>query len=472
MVVIHDCDDPGQEGVDVVAKYTASAVESIKNVVLPYEIEPNHGHDLRDWINDGNGWSELERLISEAATLDLAEHLNADEFPLDDPNTGRPQIYLETAEHVSVDQGIRALAKSGQVFVRGGQLCHVTADVYDDPRIKIPKGSPHIATMSDAKLRTMLTRYADIGEVVSVDDEPECKPKHPTSWLVGGILKDGCWPGTPRITGVTQTPLIRQDGTILQNPGYDIASGRYYIPARSYPPIPENPTPNDAHEALNTLLAVVSDFPFAKKQYLSAWFAALFTPMCSLVYDDCAPLFLFDAATPGTGKGLLAQSAALIATGRRFSTTPYSEKSEELRKVITSVVLSGERTVLFDNVVGHFGGAALEAAITSTTWSDRILGGSDRVNLPLNVIWYATANNARPTNDMPRRICHIRLESDDARPETRTDFKIKNLRLHIEKQQPELLAASCTILRAWFAGGWPPTSARTDRFIEERRMKA
>ncbi|MEL6898763.1 MAG: hypothetical protein AAFP90_21915, partial [Planctomycetota bacterium] len=56
--VIHDCDEPGQEGalgnerrggwVQALAKYAAS----VRNVILPYTIEKSHGKDVRDWVAD------------------------------------------------------------------------------------------------------------------------------------------------------------------------------------------------------------------------------------------------------------------------------------------------------------------------------------------------------------------------------------------------------------------------------------
>jgi hypothetical protein len=38
---------------------------------------------------------------------------------------------------------------------------------------------------------------------------------------------------------------------------------------------------------------------------------------------------------------------------------------------------------------------------------------------PLRIIWYATGNNCQLKADTARRVCHIRLESPDERPELR-----------------------------------------------------
>lgn len=80
--VIHDCDKPGQDGAMVVsqgdrsrpgwAPCIADYADECRNVVLPYDVRPDHGKDLRDWINE-----QLELGLSRAEVyqqlLTLAE---------------------------------------------------------------------------------------------------------------------------------------------------------------------------------------------------------------------------------------------------------------------------------------------------------------------------------------------------------------------------------------------------------------
>ena len=49
-----------------------------------------------------------------------------------------------------------------------------------------------------------------------------------------------------------------------------------------------------------------------------------------------------------------------------------SGDDEETRKRITATLLAGEPIVLLDNIAGMLGCAALDALLTSTTWTDRI----------------------------------------------------------------------------------------------------
>src|ERR1700722_13967316 len=70
-------------------------------------------------------------------------------------------------------------------------------------------------------------------------------------------------------------------------------------------------------------------------------------------------------------------------------------------------------------MVGRFGSPALDAALTVTSWKDRLLGANRVVEAPMVATWYATGNNVGVATDTIRRICHIRLESSEERPEMR-----------------------------------------------------
>ncbi|MFO0916104.1 MAG: primase-helicase zinc-binding domain-containing protein [Pirellulales bacterium] len=62
VIIVHDADEPGQAGATLWAKRCADAGVPVRNVQLPYEIVKDHGKDLRDWLSEGNHWSDLEAL--------------------------------------------------------------------------------------------------------------------------------------------------------------------------------------------------------------------------------------------------------------------------------------------------------------------------------------------------------------------------------------------------------------------------
>ena len=140
---------------------------------------------------------------------------------------------------------------------------------------------------------------------------------------------------------------------------------------------------------------------------------------------------LFDATTPGTGKGLLCSLISWVVAGRAFPTRSYIHEDVEFAKGILATATQGTRMGLFDNVEGCFGNATLKNVLTTTTYGGRVSGHTKEVDVPIYTCWYATANNVRLTSDMDRRVCAVRLSSDVERPEERTDFKIPNLLGHV-----------------------------------------
>jgi hypothetical protein len=57
--------------------------------------------------------------------------------------------------------------------------------------------------------------------------------------------------------------------------------------------------------------------------------------------------------------------------------------------------------------------------------------------------------------DTSRRVCHVRMETADERPELKGDFKYPDLRAHVLAHRGTLLAAALTILRGWVVAGRP-----------------
>src|SRR5262249_52744802 len=54
-----------------------------------------------------------------------------------------------------------------------------------------------------------------------------------------------------------------------------------------------------------------------------------------------------------------------------------------------------------------------------------------------------------------RRVCHLRMESPDEKPELRSGFRHADLRTHVRENRGRLLSAALTVLRGWYAAGKP-----------------
>jgi hypothetical protein len=168
-----------------------------------------------------------------------------------------------------------------------------------------------------------------------------------------------------------------------------------------------------------------------------------------------APLFLVDANIRGAGKGLLVQVIGQIVDGREMPASSYADDPDEMRKQITAIAMAGDRLVHFDNIDGKFGNAAIDRAITSTRWKDRILGCSQTANLPLLATWFATGNNVLVAADTARRIMHVRLDVLHEHPEERANFKHPDLLAWVRSQRGKLVAAGLTILAGYIRAGSP-----------------
>jgi hypothetical protein len=373
----------------------------------------------------------------------------------------RPVVLLGTDEHRVNDEAVAALADpqaAPEVFQRGNALVTVLRPAVPPKTgaIDRPPGTPRIAPLVPAQLRETLSRVADFRKPVVRKGRAETVSAHPPDWCVAGVHARGHWHGVRTLEAVVEAPTLRPDGSVLGAPGWDPWTGLLYEPNGDYPAVPRSPAHAQADEAVGVFLDLVHDFPFLTAEDRAAWLAALLTALARAGLDGPCPLFLIDANAPGTGKTMLLDSIALIATGRPMSRTSFPEADEELRKRITAVAIAGDRLVAFDNITGAFGGAALDAALTGTVWRDRLLGRSEMTpELPLHAVWYATGNNVTLRGDVRRRVVPCRLETAEEKPEERTGFAYPDLLGHVRRHRGELVAAGLTILRAYVVAGRP-----------------
>lgn len=351
------------------------------------------------------------------------------------------EIALGFDERSVADQVVTALAAESDVFNFCGSLAAVS--------VAEATGTRKIRRLPTATIRERISAACRF-------TGPEGQARTPR-WLVEAVEKRGTWLGIPVLRGISSCPVLLPDGSILQRPGFDKESGLWLdLQTEDFPRIPQRPSSTDVKGAVAELTELVSDFCFAKLEHRAAWLAAVLTVLGREAHSGVTgPLFLIDANTRGSGKSLLADVAALIVTGRSATRMTDARHDDEFRKRITSLAVDGERLVLIDNISGRFGSASIDAALTGTSWKDRRLGATELVEAPLRMCWLASGNNTILAADTARRTCHIRLESDLESPETRSGFKIPNIREHVIRNRGRFLAAGLTMLRGFIAAGRP-----------------
>lgn len=372
----------------------------------------------------------------------------------------RPRIAMTCNERQVVDEAAAALTRQPEVYQRAGHLVRVVRDDIRAPGIARAPRSPTIQAMSPATVRELLSEAAEWLD-------PQGRLKHPSSWAVRALMARGAWPEIRRLEGVVESPILRPDGTILDRPGYDPETGLIFEPSADFLPVPVHPSRREVSEALDLLAEAVCDFPFASPAHRAAWLAGPTTALARPALTGPVPLNLYDGNVPAAGKSLLADLTGMIVLGRRLPRWSPAETEAEQRKRITSIALAGDSLVLIDNVGKELGSAALDAALTATTWSDLLLGQQRRLTLPLRAVWVATGNNMILRGDTVRRCLHVRLNSPDEFPERRADFRHADLLGWARESRPRLVAAVLTLVRAFFDAGRPDQRLRAWGSYEE-----
>lgn len=266
------------------------------------------------------------------------------------------------------------------------------------------------------------------------------------------LSRAGHW-SFPSLAGVIEAPTLRPDGTILAEPGYDPETGLYFDSGGvKFPEIANRPSATDLKAAIDLLCDWIAEFPFVAESDRSAAIAMFMTALLRRSMST-APIFAIRATKRGTGKTLLADQAALIATGRHVPVMNQPRDDEEERKLIFSILIEGGSISCIDNIERPLGSETLCAVVTQETYKGRILGKSETATLPTNTTWIATGNNIVFKGDITRRVVPCDMEADCERPEER-HFK-RDLHRELRERRGELVAACLTIARAYFVANRP-----------------
>ncbi|CAO3416505.1 hypothetical protein [Azospirillum argentinense] len=280
------------------------------------------------------------------------------------------------------------------------------------------------------------------------------------------LARRGAW-RLRRLAGIIDAPTLRADGSILDAPGYDEATGLLFEPhGVEFPPIPSEPTQAEAADALKVLTDLVSTFPFVADADRSVALSAILTALIRRSLPT-APLHGFSAPTAGSGKSLLVDIAALVATGRRVPVIAQGKTEEEAEKRLGAALMAGDAVISIDNCERPLGGDFLCQALTQPMVKTRVLGQSINVEVPSNAAVFATGNNLTFMGDMTRRVLLCSLDPQMERPELRA-FEANPLDM-IETDRGRYVVAGLTVLRAYHVAGRPPQAAPLGSFTEWSR---
>lgn len=389
----------------------------------------------------------------------------------DDPDVhldGRPVIEISHEIEAMTTKASDSLSGDPRLFKRDCELVHVTRVTADEaensaiveteagPRRELVEGTPRIHTLGHATLKERLSTLVQWLKFNA--KKKKYVYTRPDGDVVAALIARKTWPSVRPIVAIAESPFLRPDGSICQTAGYDRATARLYLPSIRFLKVPEHPTQADAAKALAMVADLFVDFPHEKPAHRMVPIAHVSTLLARPAITGCTPVCIYDANTRGSGKSLQTDTVAIIATGRSMPRMNYAADETEQEKILGGLALEGAALFSLDNISSArpFGGAPLERAVTTPgTIKFRILGVSETPSVAWLAVACGTGNNVGFTSDMVRRVLVSRLESLEARPEDRTEFKYPRLLEYIETHRAELVVALLTMLRAFVVAGRP-----------------
>ncbi len=231
----------------------------------------------------------------------------------------------------------------------------------------------------------------------------------------------------PCLSGIRTSPVVDIHTGQLQlyEEGYhDEYYWRVLDALRYKSLISDRPTDEEMRRAVRLFYGPFVESPWADDASASGVLAMALT----LMYRDqmdIAPGFVVTAPQAGTGKSYVAEMVYQIAFGDPSDVLPILPTSqwrvnartsrvdeEELSKAILSDVREKKRVIYFDNIPtgGVLGCAAIDALITNSHISGRILAQSKKQDVRVIATFIATGNNLTIVGDTPSRMVLLRQD--------------------------------------------------------------
>jgi hypothetical protein len=369
------------------------------------------------------------------------------------PNDTRKRIRYEPknlGRAVDVIEAILAAEPKPIVFQSAGQLVRIVDDALlgqaPRPVAKRISAAEAKAIISD---RVVFQRFRGKKPIdLGVPDD-----------VVKALVAKTGWNLIPKLTGIAMVPVMRADGSIHDQGGYDLQTGYFtMLTILAALPVPAKPTLEEARVAAQWIIdEVFGNFPFKQPHDKAAVLAELLTGLLRPTISGAVPAFLHLAPLRGTGKTLLAQLVALTLLGEKAPVTQPPTDEAEWRKLLFAAALGGQPVLFFDNVPAGstLKSSTLDMALTADAIRDRHLGHTKEGTAALRSLILFTGNNVRLGGDLPRRVVPIVLDSNEDRPERRSGFDHDPIEPWVLAHRGEILARLFTIARA-YRQAFPP----------------
>ena len=320
--------------------------------------------------------------------------------------------------------------------------------------------------IKDKRLITLLEEYSNVGYIRNTRKGEifEIKSLSPTKAdivLCSRILEQAL----PQIERIFPIPLpIMYKGKLtFPKKGFD---QRFSSWRPHDSPDIEDPK-MDIKKAKEIIDNIFCEFCFRSKQDKTNAIAGLLTPFLRGLFVDFntrTPVFFYLGNRERVGKDYCAGITGIVYDGQALDDNPVSSgdrkenNNEELRKKITSALISGRKRMHFANNKGYINNAILEQVSTSKVYSDRLLGKNDLINLPNEMDFSLSGNvGVSYTPDFANRCRFVNLFLDIEDANSR---KFDNPLLHewILKSRGKILSALYSLVKNWIKDKKPEGS--------------
>lgn len=376
-----------------------------------------------------------------------------------------PKLVFLREDHVTTAYKVRDLFLTApHLFDRDGPVRVVT----DERGTRIERLSRDMVTIEAAKL-ACIERYNSSSK--GLDTVPASLPNE----VAGKYLALMGEYGLRSLAGITYAPIVHGDGTFTTRGGYDPVTQLWQA---DVPPlvVSDSPTFNEAMEALVRLRKRFRTFPFAdakttncpalgipvvrldetpgldESSYLSGLLTAIVRASLPL-----APGMIIRApfqSGSGSGKGMLAKAACIVATGTTPNAITAGHDSAETDKRLTAALKDGEAMIFLDNVNSTtLRSDTLASAITEPQARLRPLGSSTTIAIMNRSFIVLTGNGLDLSEDLVSRFIGVDLDprTDDAETRPMPGGFLEG----VKRDRDTLLADALTIVRYGIQNGQP-----------------
>lgn len=279
----------------------------------------------------------------------------------------------------------------------------------------------------------------------------------------------------PRFEGFIGCPVFGADGRLHARAGYNGGSHLYLRPTVRVGEVPETPSEAEVREARDWLIGgegALWDFKYTHRRAdMAHALVAALQQFVRPIIQGPTPLFLIDKPNPGDGATTLAKAIAMVGTGDPLppGSVDLGSGGEEFRKRITAEFRKNPQVILFDNIGKPLKSDLLAVALTEPVWSDRILGGSNTLDMPIRVLWLGTGKNPEMNEQIRRRTIRIRLDPMGVKLQDR-EFVHPEFEGWVEDHLDRLVWAGLVLCQNWVRRGMPPGEKRHNSYPKWSRV--